>query len=69
MLVKSISINGNDKNIKSKFVSNNIINQINQLKMVINLIEKHRRQKISLLENFHKWVLITKLNIRKNSLE
>ena len=69
MFVKSININGNDKNLKSKFVSNNIINQINQLRMVINLIEKHRRQKMSLLENFHKWALITKLDIRKNSPE
>ena len=65
MFVKSI----NNRNNKSNIFSENITNQTNQLRMVINLIEKHRRKKMNLYEKFHKWVLITKLNIRKNSPE
>ena len=66
---KNISnFNINDENhLKPQKIANNQINQINQLRMVLNLIEKHKLKNINLYESFHKWVIITKLNERKNN--
>ena len=65
--ISIFNINDNDDNIRSQKISNNLINQINQLRMVLNLIEQHKIKSLNLHESFHKWALVTKLNIRKNT--
>ena len=66
--ISNFNIN-NEEHIKSQRISNNRINQINQLRMVLNLIEKHKIKNINLYESFQKWNLITKINSRKNNQE
>ena len=66
--ISNFNIN-DEEHIKSQRISNNRINQINQLRMVLNLLEKHKIKNINLYESFQKWNLITKINSRKNNPE
>ena len=56
-----------DRKIQSKKSYKNMIDQVNQLRMVINLVELHKAKTINLYECFNKWLILTKLNNKENN--
>ena len=55
----------NQTNINNK--KNTLINQVNQLRMVFNLLEQRENSNNSIYNCFHKWLLETNINIKNNN--
>ena len=55
--------NKSEMNIKK----NNLINQVNQLRMVFNLLEQHENENNNLYNCFHKWSYETNIYLRNNN--
>ena len=62
---------GNDKGYNNDQIEitkkHNLINRVNQLRMVFNLLEQHNSKNNTLHEIFHKWSCISNLNERHNN--
>ena len=65
----SSNINDSNKQERSQIMSNNMINKVNQLSMVLNLLQQHKTKNINLLECFHKWFLFSKTNSSQKNNE